>query len=295
MLIDTHVHISHPGYDGTFSCAAPGPDAFVRLQGMTRETLRKELDAAGVRVCIDAGIDPAYNERMIAMCRRYPGTVFAAAGIHPKCAPQTAWAERGTIRALLAEPCVAAVGELGLDYYYGKTMRERLCQIAWFAWQVRLADKAGLPLVLHIRDADRTAVFLLKLWKRRIRGGVCHCFHGGAAIARVYTESLGLMLGIGGALLQRTERTAALEEAVRAVPLTSILLETDGPYQKPARPDTVSVRAWRQVRNSGLILPAVAARIAELKGIDPAEVERVTTENAVRLFHLNGRIDTGSE
>ena len=110
-------------------------------------------------------------------------------------------------------------------------------------------------------------------------------------MARIYTRELGLHLGIGGALLQTPERCAALEAAVRETPLSFLLLETDGPYVKPARPEGMGSKAWQKTRNSGLILPAVAERIAELKGVPPQTVAEATAANARRLFCLEGDRD----
>ena len=105
------------------------------------------------------------------------------------------------------------------------------------------------------------------------------------AVAAIGETGPGLKPGIGGALLERSARLPALEQAVAGTPLKSILLETDAPYVKPACPDLPSKRL-RKARSTGLILPAVARRVAELKGLTPEEVARITTQNAVELFGL---------
>jgi TatD DNase family protein len=137
---------------------------------------------------------------------------------------------------------------------------------------------------LHIREADDDALRILHLLRNKLHGGVCHCFTGNAELARKYTN-LGLMLGVGGALLSKYDQRRALEEAVANTPIESILLETDGPYVKPDSPG-ISGKQLRKARNTSLILPAVSSRIAELKGMTQADVEEITSENARRLFNI---------
>lgn len=93
------------------------------------------------------------------------------------------------------------------------------------------------------------------------------------------------MLGIGGSLLQ--SNCYELEDTVKQIPLEFLVLETDGPYVKPMKPEGISGKQWGKSRNTSLIIPDVAKRIAELKGIDVQEVEKVTTENVKRLFNIN--------
>ena len=240
---------------------------------------------------MEPGIDLASPERLLALARRYPGFLIPAVGIHPTRTPGTPWRARHVLEALSQEKAVVAIGELGLDYHLPRREQYRLRQKLWFCWQLSLAHRRELPLVLHIRQADGDAIRILRRYRGKLHGGVCHCFQGDAALARIYTRELGLHLGIGGALLQTPERCAALEAAVRETPLSFLLLETDGPYVKPARPEGMGSKAWQKTRNSGLILPAVAERIAELKGVPPQTVAEATAANARRLFCPEGDRD----
>lgn len=135
-------------------------------------------------------------------------------------------------------------------------------------------------------DYDEDAVKILRRNRKKLHGGVCHCFCGGADIARIYTEEFGLCLGIGGTLLMKPENREQLEQAVIATPMEYLLLETDGPYVKPERPDSVTGKKWRKSRNTSLILPAIAERIAELKALEASEVIKITTENTRRVFRF---------
>ena len=127
---------------------------------------------------------------------------------------------------------------------------------------------------------------ILRKNRKKLHGGVCHCFCGGADIARIYTEEFGLCLGIGGTLLMKSEYRKQLEEAVNATPIEHLLLETDGPYVKPKKPDDITGKRWTKARNTSLILPAIAERIAELKGVAVDDVIRITEENTRRVFDL---------
>ena len=118
-----------------------------------------------------------------------------------------------------------------------------------------------------------------------ILGGVIHCFYGSKEIAEQYLK-LGYHIGIGGSVLQLEERAKDLWEAIPHIPLDRILVETDAPFILPYCKDVIQPKLLRRARNTSLILPAVINRIAELKGISLAEVERATTNNTVRLFHL---------
>lgn len=291
MYVDSHVHLSHRLYDGQFPCLTREQGEWRRLPEETREGLVEALREAGVTLCLEPGIDLASLDRLMALAECWPDFLLPAVGIHPTRVPGTPWRARHVLEALSQEKSVAAIGELGLDYHLPRREQHRLRQKLWFCWQLSLAHRRELPLVLHIRQADGDAIRILRRYRGKLHGGVCHCFQGDAALARIYTRELGLYLGIGGALLQTPERCAALEEAVRETPLSFLLLETDGPYVKPARPEGMGSKAWQKTRNSGLILPAVAERIAELKGVPPQTVAEATAANARRLFCPEGDRD----
>ena len=111
-------------------------------------------------------------------------------------------------------------------------------------------------------------------------------FCSGADIARTYTEEFGLSLGIGGMLLMKREYRKELEEALITTPIEYLLLETDGPYVKPERPENVTGKRWTKARNTSLILPAIAERVAEIKGMAVDDVIRITAENTRKVFKI---------
>ena len=224
--------------------------------------------------------------------------MFPAVGVHPtrtfsyntvdsvgqNIVRRLRWDQRTAIEQYAQNPQIVAIGETGLDYHLSRKEHHRLVQKAWFIWQLELAHKKKLPVILHIRDAHRDAVRILKMFRNKLHGGVCHCFIGTVDDAAQYLE-LGLMIGIGGALLTNSTNRYDLEQAVMQTPIENILLETDGPFVKP-NCSNISKKQLSKARNTSLILPTIAKRVSELKGITFEETLKITSGNAVRLFNL---------
>ena len=222
-VIDSHIHLSYRHFDQTFPYIGMEDDKYVLLSG-DRNSL------------------------------------IAKVGNHPTRCIKSNLRDFKRIEEYSKREGVIAIGETGLDYHYERREQHRIRQKIWFRWQIGLADKLGLPLILHIRMANEDAIAILRKNKKKLHGGVCHCFNSGPEEAKIYTEELGLHLGIGGALLMKPEYSEPLRRAVAEVPLEYLLLETDGPYVKPERPEDISGKKWSKARNTSLILPAVAAK-----------------------------------
>lgn len=301
MIIDTHIHLSHFSFNEEFPFLSLEENDF-DIQRGTRKQLIQQFQKAGIEACIDPAIDIESNRNILALAEQFPGFLFSAVGVHPTRTFQFKtigkdgkavvlklhWKQRKQLEEFADHPSVVAIGETGLDYHFERKEQHRFRQKLWFIHQLKLAYKKNLPLVLHIREADADAIRILKKYRHCLHGGVCHCFSSTAEAAAVYTK-LGLMLGVGGALLMDTPKKHDLEQAVIQTPMECILLETDGPYVKPDCPN-IPNKQMRKARNTSLILPAVAKRIAELKNISMEEVMRVATENAIRLFGLHNQI-----
>lgn len=282
MYVDSHIHLTHHLFEGQF----PSIDDTTSLEVAqnTRESLLEKMKNSGISFCVEPGIDIDSNYRIIEFSSQYSGYIFPAVGLHPTRTFNVKWARRKELEKLSLSNGVVAIGELGLDYHYDRKDQHRIRQIMWFVWQICLADRRKLPLVLHIRLADKDAIRILRLYKKRIHGGVCHCFSGDAETAGIYTKEFGFMLGIGGSLLR--DDCSDLEEAIKATPLANLILETDSPYVKPQRPENMTGKRWRKVRNTSMIIPAVAQKIAKIKDVDISEVETVTSYNARKLFGI---------
>jgi TatD DNase family protein len=254
-LVDTHVHLDFEQFD------------------QDREAVLRRAFEAGVTWLVDVGADLASSRRAVALAMREP-RVWAAVGIHPHDADTVTPPALDELRALAMGPRVLAIGETGLDYYRDLSPRPR--QRDAFAAQLALAQELGLPVIVHDREAHADALSILRAAARagnELRG-VLHCFSGDPDFAREVLD-LGFYVGIDGPVTYPGART--LSEVARLVPLERLLLETDSPYLAP--------QARRGKRNEPAYVRLVAERVAELRGLSPEEVGRVTSDNACALFN----------
>ncbi len=252
MIFDTHAH-----YDD----AAFAED---------REALLSSLPGRGIGRVINVCSDMDSLRTTMELAEKYP-YIYGAVGIHPDEVGKLNDGILEEMRLLCRLEKAAAVGEIGLDYYWNK--ENHPVQIRWFERQLELAREEGLPVIIHSREAAADTLEVMKRMKAGEIGGVMHCFSYSREMAREYLD-MGLYLGIGGVLTFKNARK--LKEVVEYAPLSRLLLETDCPYLAPV-PN-------RGKRNSSLNLPYVVEEIAALKGISPEEVMEKTAENAFRLF-----------
>lgn len=196
--------------------------------------------------------------------------VYATIGFHPDQASKYTDTDLLKLRELcLKYKKIVGIGEIGLDYHYGKENRDE--QIILFKKQLDLASELNLPVVIHSRDATKDTVDILKEYSLN---GVIHCFSGSLEIAKEYIK-MGFLLGIGGVV---TFKNSKLPLVVKEIPLESIVLETDSPYLTPT--------PYRGSVNSSKYIPIIAEKIAEIKEISTSEVASITTNNALKLFDL---------
>lgn len=287
MIIDTHWHGSIRAFEQTFSYWSYRNGRFEIVENGNLDALEYAFTEANIIYTLEPSISPEFYDAMRRNAATNGGW-FLAAGFHPTRCVHADWSERRKIADFAKERGVIAIGETGLDFHLPRKEQHRLRQLRWFLYQLWLAHRMKLPLVLHIRNADRQAIWILRLFRPWLHGGSVHCFRGNAKIARQYMK-LGFCLGIGGLLLMG-EESADLQEAVRAAPLRRLLLETDAPYVVPRTglENQMSKKRLRRVRNTPLILPAVIEKIAELKEESSIEVERVMTANAEHVFNFSG-------
>ena len=284
MIIDSHAHYNNNAYKKPFRYLSYDKDGYSLKEGELPQ-LMQEMEETNIRYFIEPGVSLQSCEEVLQLCSEYPGRIFPAIGVHPTRSIFEKWSDRHKLAEYANTPGVIAIGEIGLDYHYKREEQHRLKQHIWFLYQLNLAWKMKLPVILHVRDAHEDALRILKWHPARKFGGVIHCFYGSKEIAEQYLK-LGYHIGIGGSVLQLEERAKDLWEAIPHIPLNRILLETDAPYILPYCKDVIQPKLLRRARNTSLILPAVIKKIAELKGIPAAEVERATTENVICLFNL---------
>jgi len=149
MIIESHAHYSHKRFDGAFRYLT---GELTAREGQ-REDLLDRLRESGVVLSIEPAIDFESNRRTAALYRQHPDFIRLAVGVHPTRTHQAPWRQRRQLEVWAREPGVAAIGETGLDYHLPR--KHRLTQLLWFRYQLGLARRLGLPLVLHIRMADR--------------------------------------------------------------------------------------------------------------------------------------------
>ena len=261
MIFDTHAHYDDKAFDAD------------------RTQMLASLAEAGIGRVVDVGSTIESNGQVLALAAQWP-QVYAALGVHPsECGPLTEEILRGLEELIAANryPSGAgktvAVGEIGLDYYWDDVDRET--QKKWFIAQLEMAKRLDLPVVIHSREAAEDTFQIMKKYHAGTTGGVIHCFSYSAELAREYVK-LGYFIGVGGVLTFKNARR--LKEAVAAVPPESFVLETDCPYLAPV--------PHRGERNFSGYLPLVVKAAADLKGMTEEEIERITWENACRLYRM---------
>ena len=284
MIIDSHAHYNNNAYKKPFRYLTYDKDGYALKEG-DREHLFQELLDANIPYSIEPGVSLKSCKEVLELAVQYPGRIFPAIGIHPTRSIFEKWSDRHKLAAYANTPGVIAIGEIGLDYHYKREEQHRLKQHIWFIYQLNLAWKMKLPVILHVRDAHEDTLRILRMHPVRKLGGVIHCFYGSKEIAEQYLK-LGYHIGIGGSALQLQERAKALWEAIPHIPLDRILVETDAPFILPYCKDVIQPKLLRRARNTSLILPAVIDKIAELKCISSNDVERVSAENVIYLFNL---------
>lgn len=243
--------------------------------------------AARIGRVVNVGASLESSKASVDLARQHD-FIYAAVGVHPSEVSCLEEAERdgyadgdgfvGTgmewLHAQAGGEKVVAIGETGLDYYWGKDLAVRNLQKKWFLRQLQLARECQLPVIIHSREAAADTMEIMKGHASGIPG-VIHCYSYSPEMALEYVE-MGYYIGVGGVVTFKNAKK--LMETVEAIPLERILIETDCPYLAP--------EPYRGKRNSSLYLPYVTERIAELKGITPRQVEEATWENACRLYRL---------
>lgn len=235
-----------------------------------RQDILEDLKNHGVTRIMNIGCDLASSERSIALAESYD-FVYAAVGSHPDDADHVDGKLLDRYRQLASHPKVRAIGEIGLDYHYEDVPRAQ--QIVAFEEQIELAEALKLPVIVHMREATEDAMAIVK--RHPDLRGVFHCFSGSADLARWLVDR-GWYLGFTGVVTFKNARRAL--EAVDAIPADRILIETDCPYMAP--------EPHRGRRNDSRLVPLVAAKIAEIKGMTPEEMGIQTARNANTLFRI---------
>jgi TatD DNase family protein len=259
MFIDSHAHIDGPEYDAD------------------RDEIIARAREAGLRAILNVGTGEPLSgsfERAVQAASRYT-EVYAAVGVHPHDARLfNDGAEQLLCRLMKESARVIAWGEIGLDYHYDHSPRDVQREV--FARQLRLAREAGLPVIIHSREAEDDTVSILRAERDGAgSGGIMHCFGGSERMAREVLD-LGFMISFAGNVTFK--KALNLREAARVVPLERLLIETDCPFLTPV--------PFRGRRNEPARVVEVARCLAELHEMETIEMGRLTTNNFLRFFNL---------
>jgi TatD DNase family protein len=220
------------------------------------------------------GIDSEVIPAMLQLEEQFPGKCIAMMGVHP-CSVKENWEkELDIVKDWLGKRPFAAVGEIGLDYYWDKTFVKEQQQA--FHQQIEWALQYELPIVIHSRDSMADSIRIVQEHQHGKLRGIFHCFAGTLEEARQIID-LGFYLGIGGVL---TYKNTHLREIVRELSLDHLVLETDAPYLTPV--------PFRGKRNESSYLKYVVEKLAEVKNMPVAEVGAITSANAKKIFACNG-------
>ncbi|MBO4901822.1 MAG: TatD family hydrolase [Lachnospiraceae bacterium] len=254
MIIDTHAHYDDERFD------TDRDELLLKLQ---------EMHMIAVNACTDR----RNCEVNLQMVEKY-ACLYGMIGIYPEYVDQHTDADLNRMKEMASHPKIVSIGEIGLDYHWEENPPKEV-QIEWFRKQIRLAKEVHLPINVHSRDAAEDTLDVIRSENAKECGGIIHCFSYSPEIAREYVK-LGFYLGIGGVVTFSNAKK--LKEVVKAVPVENIVTETDCPYLAPV--------PHRGERNSSLYLPAVLEAIAGLKGLSTEEVERITEENARKVYGI---------
>ncbi|MGZ8995934.1 MAG: TatD family hydrolase [Rhodospirillales bacterium] len=257
MLVDSHCHLDFPEF-------APELDAVVA-----------RAEAAGVRAMLTISTDLSRFERVLAIAERF-ANVYCTVGVHPHEAASEGTVTVEALTRLAEHPKVIGFGETGLDYYYEHSPGQ--AQQRSFRVHLAAARAAGLPVVIHTRDADDdTASMLVAEHAVGPFPGVIHCFSSTLALAR---QAVGLGLYISFSGIVTFKKADGLREVAAAVPLERLLVETDAPFLAPG--------PKRGKRNEPAFVVHTAAAVARVRGMDEGALARATSENFFRLFAKAG-------
>ena len=252
ILTDTHTHLYSKDFDTD-----------------REEAIKKAIEKGISRFFIPA-IDSSHTSSMYNLETQFPDNVFLMMGLHPTSVKEDFENELQHLEEQFNKRDFYAVGEIGIDLYWDKTLLKEQ-QIA-FRRQIQLAKSKNLPIVIHCRDAFNEVFEVLESEKGDDLFGIFHCFTGNKEQA-LKALSYNMKLGIGGVV---TFKNGGLDKFLAEIPIENIVLETDSPYLAPA--------PYRGKRNESAYIQIIAEKVAALYELDLKEVATITTRNSKDIF-----------
>lgn len=222
---------------------------------------------------ITIAVSPDNLDTVVDLSEKYP-SIYCTQGIHPHQAIEWNTEVKSKIITNLKNMKVVAIGEVGLDYYYTKSPKEK--QILAFQEQLQLAVDYNLPAIIHTRDADDDTIAIIKKFAPLLkRGAVIHSFTSGLELAKLAVE-LNFYIGFNGIITFKNAQN--VRDALAITPIENIILETDAPFLTPD--------PYRGVENAPYYLPFVARKIASEKNVDVEDLLKQTYTNTKKLFNF---------
>ena len=251
-LIDTHTHLYLPEFNGDI------------------DAVMQRAAAIGVQKFYLPAIDSTVIDDILRFEEKHEGKCFAMMGLHPCSVKENYKEELNIAEEWLNKRPFAAIGEIGLDFYWDKTFTVQ--QYEAFETQMQWALQRNMPIVIHTRNAIRETIDTVIPFAAKGLKGVFHCFSGNSNDAREVID-MGFYLGIGGVV---TYKNSGLAAALEDISLEHMVLETDAPYLTPV--------PFRGKRNESSYLQHVVQKLAEIKQVSPEEVGEITSRNAEKIF-----------
>lgn len=248
MYIDTHCHITRNDYNNI-------------------PFLISKIKDSGISKIIVNGTDMESNIEVLELTRKYD-IVYGAIGFHPTELENFNEDDLMWLEEHINDDKIVAVGEIGLDYHYDNTDKDK--EILAFRKQLEIAKKHNKPVIVHSRDAIQDTLDILKEYDLK---GSLHCFSGSLEMAHEFIKC-GYLIGVGGVVTYKNAKN--IINVIKEIGLEYILLETDSPYLTP--------EPYRKEKNDSSFIPLISRKIAEIKEVDVDTVEKITSDNAIRLF-----------
>lgn len=254
IITDTHTHLYSESFDAD-----------------RNEVIDRAIENGITRFFIPS-IDSSYIESMYDLEKQYPDHIFLMAGLHPTHVKHDYKNELSIIVRQLEQRSFFAIGEIGIDLYWDKTMLRE--QQDAFRFQIQLAKKYSLPIVIHCRDAFNEVFEVLELEKSDDLKGIFHCFTGTLEQAKK-AISYNMKLGIGGVV---TFKNGKIDQYLSKIPISEIVLETDAPYLSPT--------PFRGKRNESAYLLHILEKVASIYKLQRDVIARITTQNSIDIFKI---------
>ena len=252
IITDTHTHLYAEAFDED------------------REVVIKNAIANKINRFFIPAIDSTYTDRMLQLKKDYPDEVFLMMGLHPTHVKENYKEELLHVEEMLGKDSFCAVGEIGIDLYWDKTLLKQ--QQEAFRYQIVLAKRLKLPIVIHCRDAFDEIFEILETEKSEDLSGIFHCFTGTLEQAEK-AISYNMKLGIGGVV---TFKNGKIDKFLNKIGIEHIVLETDAPYLAPA--------PYRGKRNDPVYLLKVLEKLALVYEMTIEQIAEITTENSKNVF-----------